>query len=84
MAAHIDALARRIASYPVQAVRLAKAAVDAASLPEAKGLVEEVYLFRQLLRSEAARRTMARFLEIGGQTREGELRIAELNAALGA
>ncbi|MGQ3049179.1 MAG: enoyl-CoA hydratase/isomerase family protein [Niveispirillum sp.] len=84
MAAHIDALARRIASYPVQAVRLAKAAVDAASLPEAQGLVEEVYLFRQLLRSEAARRTMARFLEIGGQTREGVLRIAELNAALGA
>lgn len=83
LAAHIDALSCRIASYPPEAVRLAKAAVNAAYLPKAQGMVEEVYLFRQLLRTEDARRNMARFLEIGGQTKEGELRIGELNAALG-
>ncbi|MEO8723574.1 MAG: enoyl-CoA hydratase/isomerase family protein [Sphingobium sp.] len=83
MAAHIDALSRRIASYPPEAVRLAKAAVDAAYLPDAQGAVEEVFLFRQLLRTNEARRNMTRFLEIGGQTREGELRIEELNALLG-
>ena len=81
---YVDGLARRIASFPPEAVRLAKAAVDAAERPLAEGLVEESYLFQQLLRTEGGRRNMTRFLEIGGQTREGELRVGALNAELGA
>ena len=81
---YVDGLARRIASFPAEAVRLAKRSVDAADLPLADGLVEESFLFQQSIRTEGARRNMARFLEIGGQTREGELRVGDLNAELGA
>lgn len=79
----VDALARRIASFPAEAVRLAKASVNAADRPLAEGLVEESYLFQQLIRTESGKRNMARFLEIGGQTREGELKVAELSGRLG-
>lgn len=65
----VDALAYRIAAFPLQALALAKAAVDAAALPLEQGLVEEEYLFRQLLASDEARRRAARFLALGGQTR---------------
>jgi enoyl-CoA hydratase/carnithine racemase len=75
----IDALARRIASFPVEAVRLAKEAVNGADKPLHEGLVDEAYLFQRLLRTDGAKRSMQRFLEIGGQTREGELRVGELN-----
>ena len=51
---------------------------------ELDGLFEEAYLFERLLRTDDARQNMQRFLEIGGQTRDGELRIDELNAELGA
>jgi enoyl-CoA hydratase/carnithine racemase len=80
---YVDALARRIASFPPEAVRLAKQAVDASDRPLDEGLIEESYLFQQLIRTESGRRNMARFLEIGGQTRDGELRVGELNAELG-
>lgn len=76
-------LAKRIASFPVTAVRLAKASVTAADKPLAEGMLEEAYLFQRLLRTDGAKTNMAKFLEIGGQTREGEMRIAELNAELG-
>ena len=76
-------LARRIASFPVEAVRLGKAAVNAAEKPLAEGLLEEAYLFQRLLRNDSAQHNMRRFLEIGGQTRDGELRVGELNAELG-
>ncbi len=79
----VDALARRIASFPPSAVRLAKESVNAADRSWLDGLFEEAYLFEQLLRTEEARQNMQRFLEIGGQTRDGELRINELNAELG-
>lgn len=74
----VSALAARIASFPVPAVRLAKAATDAHTLGIHEGLVEEAYLFQRLLRTEEAKTSMRRFLEIGGQTRQGELRVAEL------
>lgn len=76
-------LARRIASFPPEAVRLAKAAVDGAESPLAEGLPEEAYLFQCLLRTDGAQRNMQRFLEIGGQTREGELEVDRLNTELG-
>jgi enoyl-CoA hydratase/carnithine racemase len=79
----VDRLARRIASFPVEAVRLAKESVLCADKPLADGLVDEAYLFQRLLRTEGAQTNMKRFLEIGGQTREGERRVGELNGDLG-
>jgi len=75
--------ARRIASFPVSAVRLGKAAVNAAEKPLAEGLLEEAYLFQRLLRQDSAQTNMRRYIEIGGQTRQGELRVNELNEQLG-
>ena len=79
---YVEALAHRIASFSRPALVLAKQAVNAAELPLAEGLVEEAYLFQRLLRTEEAQRNMRRFLEIGGQAREGELDVAELGARL--
>ena len=79
----VDNLARRIASFPPSAVRLAKESVNASDGPWLDGLFEEAYLFERLLRTDEARHNMQRFLAIGGQTRDGELRINELNAELG-
>jgi enoyl-CoA hydratase/carnithine racemase len=81
---HVDGLARRIASFPAPAVRLAKQAIDAAAKPLEDGLKDESYLFQCLLREESAQRAMQRFLEIGGQTREGEMRVADLSAEVAA
>lgn len=77
--AKVTALAERIASFPVEAVRLAKASVTASDLPLQQGLQEEAYLFQRLLRTDSAQRNMQRFMQMGGQTREGELRVAELS-----
>lgn len=78
----VDTLARRMAGFPPEALRLAKRAVNAAEGPLAEGLIEEDYLFQTLLRTPDAPKAMERFLELGGQTREGELRVAELSAEL--
>ena len=43
----------------------------------------KAYLFARLLRTESAQANMTRFMQIGGQTREGELRVAELSRQLG-
>jgi enoyl-CoA hydratase/carnithine racemase len=80
---YVDALARRIASFPAPAVRLAKRAIDAAALPLAQGLAEESFLFQQLIREPSARDAMKRFLDAGGQTREVELRVSEVTGTLG-
>ena len=79
----VAALAARIASFPMESVRLAKAAVNASDLQIQQGLQEEAYLFARLLRTDSAQSNMARFLEIGGQTREGEMQVAELSRQLG-
>jgi enoyl-CoA hydratase/carnithine racemase len=79
----VDALAARIASFPRDAVELAKESVNAAELPLAEGLVEEAYRFQKLLRTKGAQENMRRFLDVGGQTRDGELAIGDLNAKLG-
>ena len=76
-------LAERIASFPVEAVRLGKESVNAAEKPLNEGMLEEAYLFQRLLRTDGAQTNMRRYMEIGGQTREGELRVNELNAELG-
>lgn len=79
----VDSLAARIASFPARAIALAKQAVDAAELPLAEGLVEEAYLFEQLIRTPEAQDNMRRFLELGGQTREGERDVASLSERVG-
>jgi len=76
-------LARRIASFPALAVELAKMSVDSADKPLTEGLADEAYNFQVLLQTDAARSNMARFLEIGGQTRDGELVMGALCAELG-
>jgi enoyl-CoA hydratase/carnithine racemase len=78
--AHVADLAARMAAYPPQAVALAKQAALAAEPDWRPGLVEEDYLFQRLLRTPEAAPAMRRFLELGGQTREGELAVGELNA----
>jgi enoyl-CoA hydratase/carnithine racemase len=78
----VSNFAKRIAGFPVQAVRLAKAAVLASGMPLEEGLKEEAFLFAQLLRTPDAQTQMKKFLELGGQTKEGELRVADLSGEL--
>lgn len=74
----VDRLARRIASFPSEAIALAKASVDAAELPTVEGLLEEAHAFQRALATRSSQERMSRFLEIGGQTREGELNLGAL------
>lgn len=76
---YVDALARRIASFPPEAVHVTKEAVLAAGdLPLVDGLRRETFLFQTLLRSPDAPPAMQAFLDAGGQTVEGESRVGEL------
>lgn len=76
----VDGLARRIAGFPAEAIAMAKRSVlNADELPFREGLLEEQYLFQQVLRTPQATQKMQAFLAAGGQTREGELRVGELN-----
>lgn len=78
----VSNFAKRIAGFPIHAVRLAKAAVLNSDMPLEEGLKEEAFLFAQLLRTPDAQTQMKQFLELGGQTKEGELRVADLSAEL--
>jgi len=71
-------LAKRIASFPREAIGLAKAAVDAAEGTTPEGLVEEAHLFNLSLATESAQQRMQAFLAAGGQTPEAELAIRDL------
>jgi enoyl-CoA hydratase/carnithine racemase len=74
----VDRLARRIASFPAEAIALAKASVNAAELPPVDGLLEEAHNFNRSLATEAAQARMARFLDLGGQTRDVEMSLGGL------
>jgi enoyl-CoA hydratase/carnithine racemase len=78
----VDRLARRIASFPAPAVAAAKQSVLAAEPDGTAGLLDESFGFQRLLRTPEAQRAMRRFLERGGQTREGERRLGALCAEL--
>ncbi len=78
----VTRLARRIAGFPAPAIAAAKRAVLAAEPDPSTGLLEEGFAFQQLLRTPEAQRAMRRFLERGGQTREGERRLGALCAEL--
>lgn len=73
----VERLARRIASFPAEAIALAKQSVDAAERSTLEGLLEEADCFNRSVGTAEARRRMAEFLARGGQTREVELRLGE-------
>lgn len=76
--AFVEQLAQRIAAWPAEAIALAKQSVNNAELPLAEGLAEEAYLFQQSMRTQDAQVHMRKAMELGAQTREGELRMDEL------
>jgi enoyl-CoA hydratase/carnithine racemase len=78
--AFVSALASRIASFPREAIALAKRAVDAADATVREGLLEEAHLFNRTLAIPEARARMAAFLESGGQDPIAE---RDLGALLG-
>jgi enoyl-CoA hydratase/carnithine racemase len=78
----VRGLAERIAAMPVEAVRLAKQAIDAALPSPEPGLLVEGDCFNESVATPAARSAMRRFLELGGQTREAELALGNLVARL--
>jgi len=61
---YVDWLARRIASFPAEPVRLAEQVIGSADKPLADGFRDESYLFQQLIRTKSGRRNMLRFFEI--------------------
>ena len=73
LAAVADGVARRIAAMPPASVAAVKRVVDGslASLDDA--LVSETNAFGELTADGAHRAPMQRFLDAGGQTREGEV-----------
>jgi enoyl-CoA hydratase/carnithine racemase len=79
----VDALARRIASFPAEAIALAKRAVDAADESVVAGLLEEQHCFDLSLATPPARERMVAFLAAGGQTIEVERELAQLAGRLG-
>jgi enoyl-CoA hydratase/carnithine racemase len=79
----VTAFAKRIATYPPGAVAKAKASVaNADELSLREGMLEEAHLFQQTLRDPEAQRRMQRFVDLGGQTRAGELRLTDLISEL--
>jgi enoyl-CoA hydratase/carnithine racemase len=70
--------ARRIASCPPDAVRATKEVIAMSDGPIEAGLREEAFRFLRLFASGESRSSVAAFLELGGETREGEQRIERL------
>lgn len=69
----VDQLALRIASFPPEAVALAKGLVNSAEHGVKDGLLDEAHAFNLTLQTAEARRRMADFLAGGGQTRTMEV-----------
>lgn len=69
----VEALAYRIASFPAEAIALAKAAVNCAELSPVQGLIEEAHYFNQSVASEEAQTRMKEVIAIDFQRREMEL-----------
>jgi len=80
--AYVDGLARRIARFDPAAVRGAKKALLRSQEDPTDALIDETHIFNTLQMSSAAQELMQRFLEFGGQTRDGELRMEDLAAEI--
>jgi enoyl-CoA hydratase/carnithine racemase len=78
------ALARRIASFPVEAVAEAKASVLRAETDVPRHLLDEAAAFSRTYPTDDAQRAMTAFMTRGGQTVAGELRLGALAAELGS
>jgi enoyl-CoA hydratase/carnithine racemase len=76
-------LAGRIASFPADAIRLAKASLDAAMPSPEPGLLVEGDNFIRSAGSPGAVERMAKYMAKGGQTREVELEMGKQLAGLG-
>ena len=83
LATFVDRLAARIARFPPHAVAAAKASVVRAESDVAPHLLAEGQAFNGTLGVPATRAAMERFLELGGQTPEGERRLGALAGELG-
>jgi enoyl-CoA hydratase/carnithine racemase len=79
----VERLAQRIASFPPHAVAAAKRAILLAEKNMHSDLIVEAGEFNATLGGPGTRDAMKRFLERGGQTRQGELRLEELFDAEG-
>lgn len=66
--AFVENLARRIATFPAEAVALAKRAVDASVAVGIEGFLDEAHFAGQLMATDEAKRRFARILELGAQT----------------
>ena len=84
LGAFVNNLAYRIASFPAEAVALAKQLVNSAEQRVEDGLLDEAHAFNLTLQTTEAKRRMSDFLAQGGQTRAmetGDLgRLAEMLA----
>ncbi len=80
---YVNRLAHRMALWPKDALALAKQSILNAEIPIEDGLKEEAYLFQKTLRYPEAQRNMKLAMELGAQTREGEMRIADLCEEVG-
>ena len=70
----VDQLARQIASFSGEAIRLAKTAFNAVEeTTYQEGLLQEGYIFNQAVKSETAVKIINRAMKNGFQTYEGEL-----------
>jgi enoyl-CoA hydratase/carnithine racemase len=76
--AYVTGLASRISLCPTDAVRLTKEVLSLSDVSIDRGLREESFRFRRLFPTESSRRLVNAFLDAGGETREGELRIEAL------
>jgi len=78
----VDRLAGRIASFPAHAVAAAKASVVAADGALTNDLLAEGSAFNATLAGNGTQEAMQRFIDLGGQTPEGERRLGDLAAEL--
>ena len=78
----VDRMAHRIAGFPSHAVAAAKAAVIRSEKGVKADLLAEGHAFNGMLGGPGTHEAMQRFLELGGQTRDGELRLGVLAGEL--
>jgi enoyl-CoA hydratase/carnithine racemase len=74
---YVDGIARRIASCSPAVIRHTKELI-AADLPLTEGLRDENFRLQQLMVTDEAIAGIRSFLELGGETPEGESRIGDL------